>query len=434
MHAYGWLIFFLLVSINSFSQHKNIKIADVAVADLPSGRVVINRKDPNSIVIGSSGGNIYYTQDGGLTWQNSKLTSSAGVYGDPILVSDDKGTLYTFNLSDPTGEGSKNEKSLDQILCHISKDGGKTWEEGSSLGLNAPKDQQQPMATVDGKGNVWVAWTQFDKYASDDANCQSNILLSSSSNGKKWSKPFQISQTPGDCKCDDSTVTTPVPAITSDGKAFVAWANHGKIFLDRSFSGGDLWLTNDIAIGTQQGGWSMKIPGQAHCSGAPVLMIDKSKSVQQGTMFITWADQRVETNTDVWIMRSSNYGDNWSTPMRLGEDKNSRHQFLPSMAIDQSNGYIYVVYYDRGSYEDNQTDVMLAYSSDAGTTFKTVKVSESPFVPEESGLLNTSIAAHKGIIVPSWSRMEDGKMSTWIAVIKQAEIITPPAQGKKKKK
>lgn len=433
MHA--WLIFFLFVSFTSFAQFKNVKLADVASTDLSSGRVVINKKDPANIIAASSRGNIVYTLDGGTNWQNGKFTSAAGVYGDPVLVSDDKGTVYAFNCSDPTEEGIKNEKSLDQILCHISKDGGKTWEEGSPLGLNAPKDQRQPWATLDSKGNIWVAWTQFDQYKSDDPNCQSSIFLSSSSNGKKWTKPVQISQTPGNCIDGDSTVSAPVPALTTDGKAFVTWSNQGKIFLDRSFNGGDLWLTNDIPIGTQPGGSTMKIPGQTQCSGAPILMIDQSKSVQHGTMYITWTDQRSgENNTDVWVMRSSNYGDMWSTPIRLGEDKNNRHQFLPSMAVDQSNGFIYVVYYDRGAYEDNQTDVFLAYSSDAGSTFKTVKVSESPFIPEESGVLHTSIAAHKGIITPSWTRMDDGKISTWTSIIKQAEIITPPVSGKKKKK
>jgi hypothetical protein len=221
----------------------------------------------------------------------------------------------------------------------------------------------------------------------------------------------------------------------SDGKAFVAWANQGKIFLDRSFNGGGLWLTNDISIGTQSGGSSMKIPGHGACSGAPVLMIDQSKSVQQGTMYISWADQRSgESNTDIWIMRSTNFGDNWSTPMRLGEDKNNRHQYLPSMTIDQSNGNIYVVYFDRGNYEDNQTDVYLAYSTDAGSNFKSVKISESPFVPGESSVLNASISAHRGIITPVWTRVDNGIVTAWTALIKEKDIIQPPATASKKKK
>jgi hypothetical protein len=104
------------------------------------------------------------------------------------------------------------------------------------------------------------------------------------------------------------------------------------------------------------------------------------------------------------------------------------------MTIDQSNGNIYVVYFDRGNYEDNQTDVYLAYSTNAGSSFKSVKISESPFVPEESSALNTSISANKGIITPIWTKVENGKVSVWTAVVKEKDIIQPPATASKKKK
>lgn len=433
------LLLFLFPFFTSFAQFKNIKLDEAT----PTNRVceptiTINRKNPNNIVAASILDNVYYTMDGGGTWQTVKVTSPAGVYGDPVLVSDDKGTIYSFHLSDPTGEGWKNEKSMDQILCHISKDGGKTWEEGASIGLNAPKDQDKPWTTVDTKGNVWVAWTQFDKYNSEDENCQSNILLSSSSNGKKWSKPIQISQTPGNCKDDDNTAEGAVPAIGADGKAFVAWSNQNKIFLDRSFNGGGLWLSNDIAVSQQPGGWDMKIAGHDRCNGLPVLMIDQSKSIYQGSLYLIWADQRNgENNTDVWFMRSTNFGDNWSSPIKLGNDKDNRHQYLPWMTIDQTTGYIYVVFYDRAGYEDNQTDVCMAYSSDGGITFKTVKISETPFIPTDSHFFGdyNNISAHKGVIAPVWTRMDEGKTSVWTTIIKQADLIqVPQASGKKKKK
>lgn len=438
MHIGKLLILFLSTSLSSFAQFKNIKLDEATATNRacePS--ITINRKDPNNIVAASILDNIYYTFDAGVTWQSHKLTSPLGVYGDPVVISDDKGNIYSFHLSDPTGEGWKNDKSLDQILCHISKDGGKTWEEGAPVGLNASKDQDKPWATTDSKGNIWVAWTQFDKYNSEDPNCQSNILLSSSSNGKKWSKPFQVSQTPGNCKDDDDTAEGAVPAIAVDGKAFVAWANQSKIFLDRSFNGGGLWLTNDIAIGQQPGGWDMKIPGHDRCNGMPVLMIDQSKSVYQNSLYMVWADQRNgENNTDVWFMRSTNFGDNWTTPIKLGEDKNNRHQYLPWMTVDQATGYIYTIFYDRGEYKDNQTDVCVAYSTNGGSSFKSVKISEAPFTPVDSTFFGdyNNIAAHKGIITPIWTRMDGGKTSVWTAIIKQADLIKAPEATTKKKK
>lgn len=429
----------LFVPVLSFAQFKNIKLDEVdASHTVCEPAIAINKKKPNNIIAASLLGNIYYTTDAGTTWQTVKVTSSAGVSRNPVLVSDDKGNIYTFHLSGTTGEGATTEKNLDQILCHISKDGGNSWEEGAPLGMNAPKDQQKPWATVDSKGNIWVAWTQFDQYKSEDANCQSNILLSNSSNGKKWSRPVQISQTPGDCKDDDGTALGAMPAIGVDGKAFVAWSNQSKIFLDRSFDGGGIWLTNDIAIAALSGGSKLKIPGHGELNSTPVFMVDQSKTNYRGSLYATWADQRSgDTNTDVWFSRSTNYGDNWSTPLKLGDDKNNRHQFMPWMTVDEATGYIYAVFYDRSEYEDNQTDVRLAYSTDGGITFKTVKISETPFTPDETNTIGdyNNISAHRGIITPVWTRMENGKTSIWTAVIKQSDLIqAPQALVKKKKK
>lgn len=420
------------------AQFKNIMLDEASPKNrVAEPSIAINQKDTKNIVAASILDNIYYTFDGGQTWNKTKLTSPFGVYGDPVLISDAKGNFYAFHLSDPTGEGWRNEKSLDQIVCHISKDGGKTWEEGGPIGYNAPKDQDKPWATVDSKGNIIVTWTQFDQYNSEDPKCQSNILLSTSSNGKKWSKPVVLSQTPGDCLDDDNTTEGAVPAATTDNKVFVAWSNKNKIFLDRSFDGGGRWLTNDIAVIDQPGGWSFNVPGHDRCNGMPVIMSDMTKGMFHGCLYIVWGDQRNgETNSDVWFMRSNNYGDNWSSPIKMGADSANRHQYLPWMTVDQVTGYIYVVYYDRSHYEDNQTDVYLAYSMDSGGSFKTVKISESPFVPSDSGFFGdyTNIAAHNGIITPVWARMDNGKTSVWTAVIRQDELVSPkePVKGKKK--
>ncbi len=429
----------LILSVSSFAQFKNIKLDEQTDKNrVAEPSIAINHKDPNNIVAASILDNIYSTKDGGLTWKKIKVTSPSGVYGDPVLISTDKGTFYYFHLSDPTGEGWRNEKSLDHIVCHESKDGGETWDEGSIIGSNPPKDQDKPWASLDDKGNLVVTWTQFDKYGDTDPNCQSLILLSTSSNGKKWSKPFQISQIPGDCIDEDSTAEGAVPAISADGKMFVAWSNQGKIFLDRSFDGGDMWLSNDITVTTQKGGWDLKVPGHDRCNGMPILMINKAKSFL-GSLYLTFSDQRNgEKDTDIWFMRSMNYGDNWTEPMKIGGDSLGRHQYLPWMTVDQTTGFIYMVYYDRRNYEDNQTDVYLAYSNDGGLSFKNVKISETPFTPTDTNFFGdyTNIYAHNGVITPIWARMDEGKTSVWTTVIKQEDLIKPqtkPAKGKKKK-
>jgi hypothetical protein len=408
-----------LTTLFSQGQFKNI-LLDADGGTEPS--IAINLDNPKNIVAGSALNNVYSTIDGGLTWEKSKLQSLLGVYGDPVVISDFKGNFYYFHLSDPSGQNSASEDFLDRIVVQESNNSGKVWSDGTFIGLNPPKDHDKEWAVVDRKGNMYVTWTQFDKYGSDDPTCQSNILLSTSSNGKKWSKPIQLSQTPGNCKDDDNTLRGAFPTVTADGsKVFVAWAGQNKIFLDRSFDGGKTWLTNDIAFGEQTGGWSMNIPGLSKSNGMPVLICDNTKKGRMsGALYIVWADKHSgENDADIWFMRSTNFGDNWTQPIKINNDEKGKHQFLPWMTVDPYTGHIYIVYYDRRAYDDLQTDVYLAYSVDAGSSFKNVKISEKPFIPNADVVFGDyiNISASQGIITPIWTRMDDGKTSIWTAVI-----------------
>ncbi len=426
-HFVGLLTFLLVAQLAS-AQFRNIKLAEEEKDIYPpvEPSIAINYKNPQNIVAGVVLNRAIYTMDGGATWNETMLESPYGVHGDPALISDVKGDFYYFHLANPTTSGS--EGWLERIVCQKSTDGGKTWSSGTSIGYNPPKDMDKAWPAVDPKSDqICVTWTQFDKYGLKDPNCQSNIIFSKSSNGgKKWNDPIALSQTHGDCIDDDNTAEGAVPAIGTDGKIFVTWANQGIIFMDRSYDDGKTWLQNDIALTKQAGGWSMNIPGINRCNGMPVLMTDNSKSIHRGSLYLTWADQtNGEDDTDIWFMRSINNGDNWTQPQRINKDDSGKHQFFPWMAVDQTTGYIYIVYYDRRAYDDFRTDVYLSYSTDGGSSFNELKISESPFVPSSEKFFGdyNNIAAHKGIIAPIWTRMDEGKTSVWTTIIKQEELI-----------
>jgi hypothetical protein len=56
------------------------------------------------------------------------------------------------------------------------------------------------------------------------------------------------------------------------------------------------------------------------------------------------------------------------------------------MTIDQTNGYLYFVFYDRRESDKTMTDVYLAWSKDGGETIENIKISESPFKPNPKNL------------------------------------------------
>ncbi len=412
--------FIVFASSSAFAQFANVKLDERTADNIANETAVaINPKNPLNIVAASARDNVYHSFDGGKTWKSSKMTSPFGVYGEPVVVADSKGTFYYFHLSGTSGE------SVEGIVCQTSSDGGVTWDGGSQVGTTPGKNPHKPAACVDPKGNLVVTWTQFDKYGNPDAACGSNVLISTSSNGKKWSKPIRISNRNGNCLDDNSAPGGASTATTDDKKVFVAWAHEGKLYIDRSFDNGGMWLSNDIEIGSQNGGMNLKIPGHPRGNGMPVLQIDRSKKQSSGLLYLAWADQRNgEDDTDVWFLRSNNYGDYWTSPLKIGASEKGTHQYLPGMAVDNTSGYIYIVYYDRGGYDDSRTDVMLAYSTDNGTSFKTVKVSNEPIVPDGNASFgdHLTIAAHKGIIVPVWTRLDNGVTSVWTAVFRHDDL------------
>jgi len=429
MRKFLFILPFSIISFYSLSQFKNIKLAEQS----DDGRyppvepsITINKRDPQNIVVGIVLDRVVSSTDGGTTWTESKLSSPLGVYGDPAVISNSKGNIFYFHLADPSGKGQNDEAWLDRIVCQESIDDGKTWTEGVSIGNNPPADQDKAWPAVHPKKNfMCVTWTQFDKYGSKDVNCQSNILFSKSGNGSRWSTPVQINESPGDCLDDDFTTEGAMPAIGTDGKIYVAWANRANIYFDRSYDDGNTWLQNDLLIAKQEGGWTLDIPGLERSNGLPVLAIDNSYSKYQGSLYLVWADQKNGIDdTDIWLIRSTNRGDHWAKPLRINKDESHTHQFLPWITVDPTNGHVYIIYYDRRNYEDNQTDVYLSYSFDGGNTFKEVKISETPFVPDAGKFFGdyTNIDAHGGIIAPIWTRMDNGKTSVWTAIIKDEEL------------
>lgn len=375
---------------------------------------------------------VIVSNDEGKTWQTSELKSPYGVYGDPALISSHKGSLYYFHLADPSGKGRGDDAWLDRIVCQVSEDDGATWSDGISIGNNPPADQDKPWPAVHPKKNdVFVTWTQFDKYGSKDEGCESNIMFSKSGNGTKFSKELKINETPGDCIDDDNTVMGAMSAVGNDGKIYVTWANQGSIYFDRSYDNGNTWLSSDLKVAQQEGGWTLSIPGIQRCNGLPVLAIDNSASRFQGTLYLVYADQKNGSDdTDIWMTKTRSRGDLWSKPVRINKDELGAHQFLPWMTIDQTNGNIYMVYYDRRDYDDTRTDVYLAYSFDGGSTFSEIKISETSFIPDATKFFGdyTNIDAHAGIITPIWTRMDNGRTSVWTSIIRESDL---PKQAKK---
>ncbi|MBK9737549.1 MAG: exo-alpha-sialidase [Saprospiraceae bacterium] len=384
--------------------------------------ISINHLNTKQIIAASVLDNFYVSNDEGFTWTNQKLKSTFGVYGDPVVRVNKDGDFLYAHLANSKGRAYTSDEFLDRIVVQKSTDLGKNWSNGSFPGVDHKKDHDKHWLYVDNSsGTVLMSWTEFDKYGSTDTSSKSRILFSKSTDGgTTWSDAISISQFEGDCLDGDKTTEGAHPAVGKDGAYYVTWSFNDKIYLDISKDGGLTWMDQDMIVTSQPGGWSFDIPGIGRCNGMPVMDVDHSGGPNDGTIYISWSDlSSGQDDVDIWLIRSSDDGKSWSDKVRVNNDKTAKHQFFSWMDIDQTTGYIYVVFYDRRNYVDEQTDVYLGYSIDGGKHFENIKISDSPFTPHPDVFFGdyNDISAHDGIIRPIWTSQDNDKMRIYTAII-----------------
>jgi hypothetical protein len=405
----------LLLSLTfSASLAQNVMISNQFSPNEPS--IMMNPANTDILVAGANLNNYYTSSDGGLTWDTNTLSSSYGVWGDPVIDVDQDGNFYFFHLSNPASGNW-----IDRIVCQKSTDNGNSWNDGSFAGLNGTKAQDKQWSIIDyANGNIYLTWTQFDDYGSSNPNDKSMILFSKSTDGgDTWSAAQKINEFDGNCIDEDDTVEGAVPALGPNGEIYVAWAGPNGLVFNKSLDQGDTWLNQEIAIDPMPGGWDYGVPGIYRANGLPITKCDVSGGPNHGTIYVNWTDQRNGTSdTDVWVSKSTDGGDNWSSPIRVNDDPAGKQQFFSWMDIDQTNGNLFFTFYDRREHSDTNTDVYLAYSLDGADTFTNVKISESPFLPNSGVFFGdyTNITVHNNVVRPIWTRLHNGQLSIWTDV------------------
>ena len=421
------LLFYIMLLLGTHALHgQNIKISNKGFPNEPS--IMMDPENQANLIAAANINNYYVSQDTGRTWSTHTLHSSYGVWGDPVIGVDTQGHFYFFHLSNPSF-GSW----IDRIVCQKTTDLGTNWNDGSFTGLNGSKAQDKHWCAIDRNDNtIYLTWTQFDVYGSKASTDSSLILFSKSTDaGLTWTPALRINKDAGDCIDSDNTVEGAVPAIGPNGEVYVSWAGPKGIVFDRSLDKGNTWLDEEIAVDPMPTGWDYKVPGIFRANGLPVTACDLSHGPNHGTIYINWSDQRNgENDTDIWLAKSTDGGNTWSSPIRVNDDGPGNQQFFTWMAIDQTTGFLYFVFYDRRQYKDELTDVYIAVSTDGGQTFINRRISESPFRPNSGVFFGdyTNVVAHGGIVRPIWTRLDQGELSIWTHLVNHDDLLTSDAK------
>ena len=183
---------FVVICANAQSDYKNVELVSgkgrFSSFDPCEPSIAIDPTNPKRMVAGSILDNVYKSVDGGITWDHDVMKSSHGVYGDPTIVASPQGDFYFLHLGDPENRGWSSERLLESIVIQQLQEKKflckkNCWTDGIAIGKNAPKDQDKQWATTSKDGSeIYVTWTEFDKYESTEPNDHSRILFSK---GKK---------------------------------------------------------------------------------------------------------------------------------------------------------------------------------------------------------------------------------------------------------
>ena len=415
----------------AISLHLRAQFTNVMISNQGSPSEVaiqINFKKPNEVVAGANIDKSYYSANGGQTWTIGTVTSSYGVVGDPSFTCDTSGNLYFFHLA----------SGFKKILCQKSTNGGQTWSNGIVTAQNGVKAQDKEWAVVDWapnssyKNTLYTVWAELDNYSSSLPQDSSIIKLSKSTDGGiTLSNAVRVSKQAANCGFNAQKGAC--PAVGPNGEVYVSWCGLWGIRFQKSLDGGNTWLPQDVQVDINNPTWYFTVPGITWGNAFTSMVCDISGGPNTGNLYISWADKRNgTTNTDVFVARSTNGGNTWNT-IRVNNDATTSHQFHPFIACDPITGYVYVVFYDRRNYPNNNgTDVYLAWSTDGGNSWSNVPISANTFSGNVSYDYNC-ISAYNNEIRPVWTA-NFGVQSVWTALINysqlgptgvQASAITP---------
>ncbi len=358
-----------------------------------------------------------YSTDAGEHWNLAPGAAVHGyrVSGDVSVVYDNSGhaimsciAFDKLGTADYWGHGA----TRNGIFVKRSLDGGKIWDAGSiAVDSQATKPgipfEDKPYIVADNthgpfEGYLYIGWTEWRL-------AESVILFSrSTDDGVTWSKPVDISDVHGLPRDDNGGVEGFDGTVSPDGVLHVVWTNGNEIVYKSSSDGGKTFTHEREIIATAPA--FFKPSDVYRANGFPQIASDGN-----GRLYITWSDYR-NGDIDIFESNSSDEGKTWSSPVRVNDDQvhDGADQFFQWLAVDNQTGTVNVLFYDRRRDPFNiRASIVLARSTDGGTSFANYLMSDSSFIPTGAFIGDyTGLAAFGGRVYGAWTEQVASKTKT----------------------
>ncbi len=249
--------------------------------------------------------------------------------------------LHEINNNSIKGETDKNSEELKLSATY--------WTTTEVVSTESTDPSMNPTITVDGNGNVHVAWHDLTNYSGSETD-QDIFYKQWNSTSNMWTTTEVIST--------ESTLDSKAPTIVVDsvGNVYVAWSdltNYSDSGTDRDIfykqwnATNSMWTTTEV-ISTES----------TIDSEAPTIGVDVT-----GNIHIAWFDltnySGSETDRDIFYKQWNATSSTWTTTEVISTES-TEDSYTPTIAVD-GIGNVHVAWYDYTNYSDSGTDWDIFY-------------------------------------------------------------------------
>lgn len=407
---------------NVVTQYPNIRVFS-SPFDQTEPSISVSPATSSNLFIGANtdyGMGYYSSFNAGANYSGGDIIPGSLYYStNPYVAHNNTGTLF-FNYLD------------DYIVTDRSFNNGVNW--GGRMVVPSSTLYDMNTVAVDNSpsspfyNRVYVAWSNFNLP-------QPKIYLSYSTND---GLTFSSSQPIGSPQANHYEQGAKI-VVASNGTVYCLWATpniannniEDKIAFTKSTDGGVTWSapTYPITINGIRG--FLPLNG-IRVNSFPSVSIDNSDKI-----LVTWAQKNLApagSDIDVCFSYSTNGGTSFSTAIRVNDDaiNNGKNQFLPWITTDNSNNNIAIAFYDnRDAYRSDSCDIFTAVSTNGGTSFTNIKVSDRTHRPTQlSGYADgyysdyIGIAASNNTLYPAWADNRNGVVQIYTSTVSLKPYIT----------
>lgn len=419
------------------SRSPGIQSEVVVAVSVRSGQVLL----AGSNDVGKRRMRVYSSKDGGRLWSSYALPAPYGVCAtsDPAVAIDSQGRQYFAFLGLRCIGGHARSGS---VFVSRRDNAHGAWSviptPATHRGRLTLLDDR-PSLTVDAgsasphRGRLYLAWTRFSlapagrlvdpDQGDTDAVRVAALVSHSDDGGRHWSSPVTLTD-----------VGAPLEVRLAVGRksdVYAVWRDSrtNSIYISHSTTGDVFSRPSFVAASVVQPehschGFRSRIAAQPRrcVSPNPVISVDDSDGPRAGDVYVTYGSTSLNKSQDVYV---SAYDDmlhpllGVRTPQQVDPPEAIRgpDQFLPSSAVDPSNGRLWVCYYQSTGLARRSAIYTCTASDDGGRNwYRPIRAARrsstetSPHANTANGFGDyEGVAAAGGHAYAVWT---DGRMDT----------------------